>query len=280
MRERFGDDQVRYLLGDVRDRARMARACPGRRPHRPRRGHEAGAGVRVQPLRGGADQRARRPARGRLPPSTPGSRRWSPCPPTRRSTRSTSTAPPSCAPRRSSSRATPTRPQSHTRLSCVRYGNVVGSRGSVVPLFQEQLDDGQAHDHRRADDPVLDHPAPGRRPGPLRPRAHARAARSSSRRSRRCGWSTWPRPWPRACPGRSSASAPARSCTRCSSPPTRAGTPSTPTTSTSSCRSTRGGPRAPRWIDGKPLDDGFVYSSDTNDRWLDVRTSCSRASLP
>ncbi len=24
----------------------------------------------------------------------------------------------------------------------------------------------------------------------------------------------------------------------------------------------------PRWIDGKPLGDGFVYSSDTNDRWL------------
>jgi len=24
----------------------------------------------------------------------------------------------------------------------------------------------------------------------------------------------------------------------------------------------------PRWLEGKPLDDGFVYSSDTNDRWL------------
>jgi UDP-N-acetylglucosamine 4,6-dehydratase len=28
--------------------------------------------------------------------------------------------------------------QSHTRLACVRYGNVVGSRGSVVPVFKEQ----------------------------------------------------------------------------------------------------------------------------------------------
>jgi UDP-N-acetylglucosamine 4,6-dehydratase (inverting) len=33
--------------------------------------------------------------------------------------------------------------QSATRLSCVRYGNVVGSRGSVVPVFREQLKDGR-----------------------------------------------------------------------------------------------------------------------------------------
>jgi UDP-N-acetylglucosamine 4,6-dehydratase len=33
--------------------------------------------------------------------------------------------------------------QSATRLSCVRYGNVVGSRGSVVPVFREQLASGR-----------------------------------------------------------------------------------------------------------------------------------------
>jgi len=32
---------------------------------------------------------------------------------------------------------------SQTRLSCVRYGNVVGSRGSVVPVFRQQVSEGR-----------------------------------------------------------------------------------------------------------------------------------------
>jgi UDP-N-acetylglucosamine 4,6-dehydratase len=33
--------------------------------------------------------------------------------------------------------------RTHTRFSCVRYGNVVGSRGSVIPLFWAQLAEGR-----------------------------------------------------------------------------------------------------------------------------------------
>ena len=37
---------------------------------------------------------------------------------------------------------------SATRYSCVRYGNVVGSRGSVVPVFLKQREHWSSNDHR------------------------------------------------------------------------------------------------------------------------------------
>ncbi len=43
-----------------------------------------------------------------------------------------------------------------TKFSCVRYGNVVGSRGSVIPLFLEQKKKGKDHHNRSKDDQILD----------------------------------------------------------------------------------------------------------------------------
>ena len=155
-----------------------------------------------------------------------------------------------------------------TRLSCVRYGNVVGSRGSVVPLFKEQLKTGKltitdermtrfwitlpeavdlvlfAMEQRQGgrdlhpQDPVDADDRPGRGHGPRCPhRDHRHPARREAARGpahRRRGP---PRHRDRA-------------------------------TSTSSCPSTPGGPPSTRWIEGKPLDDDFVYASNTNDWWL------------
>ena len=35
--------------------------------------------------------------------------------------------------------------ENKTTFCCVRYGNVMGSRGSVIPLFKEQIDDGASN---------------------------------------------------------------------------------------------------------------------------------------
>ena len=79
--------------------------------------------------------------------------------------------------------------QRQTRLACVRYGNVVGSRGSVVPVFREQLErDGRITiTDERMTRFWITLPRPSISCS-TRSRTW-RAARCSCPRSRRCTWS-------------------------------------------------------------------------------------------
>ena len=156
-------------------------ALRGRRRGRPRRRAQAGAGVRVQPLRGGADQRHRRRERGL------GRDRRTTCPRTLSLSTDKAVNPVNlygatklCA-EKIFAQGNAYAGDSPARFSSVRYGNVVGSRGSVIPLFKRQAGAGRAHDHRRGDDPLLDHPGAGRRPRDRPAWAGWRAARSSCR---------------------------------------------------------------------------------------------------
>ncbi len=64
------------------------------------------------------------------------------CPPTRRPARSTSMGPPSCCRTSCFVAANNIAGEQATRFAVVRYGNVAGSRGSVVPFFSKLIAEG------------------------------------------------------------------------------------------------------------------------------------------
>ena len=105
---------------------------------------------------------------------------------------------------------------SETRFSVVRYGNVMGSRGSVAPFFQKLLAEGSP------DLPITDARmtrfwitlTQGGELRALVAGADARGGDLRAQDSLPCGRRNWPPPSPLTCPTASSASGRARSCTR------------------------------------------------------------------
>ena len=72
-----------------------------------------------------------------------------------------------------------------TRFAVVRYGNVMGSRGSVIPLFMSLLGQGPSADHRPGYDALHGHLGRGRRIGAGMLSTTWKAAKSMSGKRRR-----------------------------------------------------------------------------------------------
>jgi UDP-N-acetylglucosamine 4,6-dehydratase/5-epimerase len=142
LRARFGDQQVRYLIGDVRDRGRMSRAAQGvdilvhaaamkqvpaceYNPFEAVRTNVLGSQHVVDAAIDTGVQKvvALSTDKAVNPVNLYGATKL-------------------CA-EKIVVQGNAYAAQSRTRLSCVRYGNVVGSRGSVVPIFREQAKSGR-----------------------------------------------------------------------------------------------------------------------------------------
>jgi UDP-N-acetylglucosamine 4,6-dehydratase len=157
--------------------------------------------------------------------------------------------------------------QSRTRLACVRYGNVVGSRGSVVPLFRQQAAEGRLTitDERmtrfwitlpQAVDLVLyalDHMTGGEIFIPKIPSMHVVDLAEAMAPD-------LPREVIGIRPGEKLhevlvTADESRHCIDAGE--VYVVLPEHPWWVAQ-----------PEWVAGKPMEDGFVYSSDTNDQWL------------
>jgi len=142
MRSRWGDDQLRYLIGDVRDRGRMTRAAQGvdlvvhaaAMKQVPACEYNPFEAVRTNVL--GTQHVIDASIDARVPRVVALSTDKAVNPVNLYG--ATKLCEEKIVVQGNAYAA-----QSTTRLACVRYGNVVGSRGSVVPLFKEQAKAGR-----------------------------------------------------------------------------------------------------------------------------------------
>lgn len=140
MRTRFGDRQVRYLIGDVRDRSRMSRAAQGcdivvhaaAMKQVPACEYNPFEAVRTNVL--GAQHVVDAAIDAKVPRVVALSTDKAVNP------ANLYGATKLCA-EKIFVQGNAYAAQSQTRFSCVRYGNVVGSRGSVVPVFRSQIEE-------------------------------------------------------------------------------------------------------------------------------------------
>jgi len=143
LRTKFGDGQIRYLIGDVRDRSRMSRAAQGAdivvhaaaMKQVPACEYNPFEAVRTNVL--GAQHVVDAAIDARVPKVIALS--------TDKAVNPVNLygATKLCA-EKIFVQGNAYAALSKTRLACVRYGNVVGSRGSVVPLFRKQVaEDGR-----------------------------------------------------------------------------------------------------------------------------------------
>jgi UDP-N-acetylglucosamine 4,6-dehydratase len=142
MQERFQDDRIRYFIGDVRDRRRLTRAAQGAdvlvhaaaMKQVPASEYNPFEAVQTNVIGGQNVVEAAIDAGVRHVVALSTDKAVNPV--------NLYGATKLCAEKiivQGNAYAS----RSQTRLSCVRYGNVVGSRGSVVPLFRRQMGEGR-----------------------------------------------------------------------------------------------------------------------------------------
>jgi len=142
MRERLGDRQLRFLIGDVRDRSRMSRAAQGvdvivhaaAMKQVPACEYNPFEAVRTNVLGAQHVVDAAIDAKVEKVVALSTDKAVNPV--------NLYGATKLCA-EKIFVQGNAYAAQSRTRLACVRYGNVVGSRGSVVPLFRRQAEEGR-----------------------------------------------------------------------------------------------------------------------------------------